>query len=90
MQFEFRSTSRSQLLQYLYATANLLLSLIPFPKLNSTHIPIVHSTMKPASRLTPPSIPMSRNMGLENKIAANANKLLDKLFAEKMLAAYRG
>jgi hypothetical protein len=46
--------------------------------------------MNPARRLTPPSMPMPRNMGLANRIAANANKLLDRLFAEKMLAAYRG
>ncbi len=72
------------------ATANLLLSLMPLPYLKSTNIPMVHSTMKPARRLTPPSIPMPRNIGLEKRTAANANKLLDRLLAEKMLAAYRG
>jgi hypothetical protein len=46
--------------------------------------------MQPASRLTPPSIPIPVNIGREKRMAATANKLLDRLLAEKMLAAYRG
>jgi hypothetical protein len=33
---------------------------------------------------------MPVNMGLENKMAATAKRLLDRLLAEKMLAAYFG
>lgn len=67
--------------------ANRLLFLIDFPNRNRTPMPIVQRTINPASRLTPPSIPSLSNMGRENRIAANANKLRDRLFAEKMLAA---
>jgi hypothetical protein len=47
----------------------------------------LHITMQPANKLTPPSMPMPVNIGLEKQIAATANKLLERLFAEKMLAA---
>jgi hypothetical protein len=50
-------------------------------------MPSAHSTMHPPSKLTPPSTPSAWNMGRENRTAANANALRDKLFAEKMLAA---
>jgi hypothetical protein len=53
-------------------------------------MPNEHNTMHPASRLTPPSIPIPWNIGLANKIAANANALLLRLLALKMLAAYVG
>jgi hypothetical protein len=53
-------------------------------------MPNEHNTMQPASKLTPPSIPIPWNMGLANRIAANANALLLRLLALKMLAAYVG
>jgi hypothetical protein len=51
---------------------------------------MLHITMHPANRLTPPPMPIPLNIGVENKIEATANRLLERLLAEKMLAAYRG
>jgi hypothetical protein len=73
-----------------YASANLLLSLRSLPHFHSAAMSRLQITMRPANRLTPPSMPMPRNIGLEKRMAAMANKLLERLLAEKMLAAYRG
>lgn len=71
----------------LYATANRLLSRRSLPHFHNAAMSRLHITMHPASRLTPPSIPMPWNIGREKRMAATANKLRDRLFAEKMLAA---
>jgi hypothetical protein len=73
-----------------HTSANRLLDLKSLPCLYSSHIPNTHKAIKPPKRLTPPLIPSASNIGLATRIATNANKLLAKLFAAKILAAYVG
>lgn len=60
------------------------------PNLHNRAIPTAHSTIRPASRLAPPEMPMLLNIGRANNTAAKATTLRAKLLAAKILAAYRG
>jgi hypothetical protein len=81
---------RLRIFPKLYTSANRLLSLRSLPHFHKQNMRTLHTTMQPANKLTPPSIPMPVNIGRENKMAATAKRLLERLLAEKMLAAYRG
>ena len=70
--------------------ANLLLALIAFPRFHNTTIPTAQIAVSPANKLTPPPTPNLSSIGLVNNTAANANKLLARLFAAKIDAAYFG
>jgi len=73
-----------------HLTANLLLALNLAPNNQRNHKPPQHTTVNPASKLTPPSTPNFSNIGGANKTAAAANKLLASPLAASNEAAYLG